>query len=77
MRLSAPSRSHGKGIRVFAALALPGAPRAAPSATSARSPARCRRHPPYGATPRPGAASIARSVLTTHARIAINEGATA
>jgi hypothetical protein len=77
MRLSTHSRFHGEGARAFATLALPCAPRTAPSATNAHSPAMSRRHPLSGAATRTGEASILRFAPTTHARIAINEGATA
>ena len=77
MRLSARSRCHGEGIRAFASLVLPCAPRAASPATNARSPAMSRRHPLNGAAPRAGEATLFRFAPTTHARIAINEGATA
>lgn len=77
MRLSARSRFQGEGARAFATLVLPCAPRMASSATNAHSPAMSRRHPLSCATARTGEASITRLAPTTHARIAINEGATA
>lgn len=77
MRLSAHFRCHDDGVRAFASLALPCAPRAASSATHASSPARSRRHPRYDAATRAGEASSNHFAPTTHAHIAINEGVTA
>ena len=77
MRLSAHSRFRGEGIPTFATLALPCAPRAAAPATNAHSPAMSRRCPLSDAATRTGEASTLRFAPTTHARIAINEGAIA
>ena len=77
MRLNARSRFHGEGARAFATLVLPCAPHTASTATHAHSPAMSRRCPRPDAAARTGEATTTRHTPIAHARIAINEGATA
>jgi len=77
MRLNPHHRFHGAAVRGPAMPALPCAPRAAPSATNADSPAKFRRRPLHGAATRAGEATCFRTASPKHAHVNVNEGVTA